>query len=60
MSIKIQIPTPMREQAGGKSEVDTWLDSIAGFMIDVGTIPKAPDVKTYVDDSAMRMVSSGR
>lgn len=44
------------DRASGKSQVDTWLGNIATFMIDVGTIPKAPDVNSYVDNSAMQLV----
>lgn len=43
-------------RAGGASKVDTWLGSIAAFMTDVGTIPKAPDAKVFIDDSAMQAV----
>ena len=44
------------DRAKGASEVDGWLGKIAEFMIEVGTIPKAPDAKGYIDDSAMQLV----
>ena len=44
------------DRAKGKSDVDTWLGNIATFMTDVGTIPKVPEPKAYIDDSAMQLV----
>lgn len=42
----------------GPSEVDQWLGSIASFMVEVGTLPRAPDTKTFVTDEYMKMVAS--
>lgn len=46
------------DRSKGASEVDTWLGNIGAFMTDVGTIPKAPDAKAFIDDSAMKAVKA--
>jgi ABC-type nitrate/sulfonate/bicarbonate transport system substrate-binding protein len=43
-------------RAAGPSDVDKWLGNIGAFMTDVGTIPKVPDAKSFIDDSAMQLV----
>ncbi len=43
-------------RSAGASDVDKWLGNIGTFMTDVGTIPKVPDAKSYIDDSAMQLV----
>ena len=48
----------LMSRSGGASEVDKWLGAIGAFMIDVGTIPKAPDSKSFIDGSAMQLVKS--
>ncbi len=45
-------------RAKGASEVDRWLSDIAKFMVDVGTLPQAPDVKAFVTDDYMKMVAA--
>jgi molybdopterin synthase sulfur carrier subunit len=35
MAIKVQIPTPMREQAGGKAEIDAAGATVAAVLDDV-------------------------
>jgi NitT/TauT family transport system substrate-binding protein len=42
----------------GASEVDGWLAAIGKFMVDVGTLPQAPDVKAFITDDYMKMVAS--
>jgi NitT/TauT family transport system substrate-binding protein len=42
----------------GASDVDKWLGDIGKFMVEVGTLPQAPDVKTFVTDEYLKMVSS--
>ena len=46
------------DRSKGESQVDQWLGNISKFMVDVGTLPKAPDVKTFVTDEYMKMVAS--
>jgi hypothetical protein len=38
--------------------VDKWLGEIAKFMVEVGTLPQAPDVKAFVTDEYLRMVAA--
>ncbi len=45
-------------RANGPSEVDQWLGSISNFMVDVGTLPRAPNPKDFVTDAYMKMVAS--
>jgi NitT/TauT family transport system substrate-binding protein len=42
----------------GASEVDGWLAAIGKFMVDVGTLPQAPDVKAFITDDYMKLVAS--
>lgn len=46
------------DRSKGASDVDTWFTNIGSFMADVGTIPKAPEAKGYIDDSAMKAVKA--
>jgi NitT/TauT family transport system substrate-binding protein len=46
------------DRSKGASEVDRWLTDIGKFMVDVGTVPQAPDVKTFVTDDYMKMVAA--
>jgi ABC-type nitrate/sulfonate/bicarbonate transport system substrate-binding protein len=46
------------DRSKGQSEVDKWLDAIAKFMVEVGTLPQAPDVKAFVSDEYMKMVAA--
>jgi ABC-type nitrate/sulfonate/bicarbonate transport system substrate-binding protein len=46
------------DRAKGSSEVDKWLGDIAKFMVEVGTLPQAPDVKAFVTDEYLKMVAS--
>lgn len=48
----------LMDRAKGASELDGWLTRIGGFMADVGTIPSAPEPKSYVDDSFMKKVAA--
>ncbi|MGE4373171.1 MAG: ABC transporter substrate-binding protein [Xanthobacter sp.] len=41
----------------GASELDGWLGRIGGFMSEVGTIPSAPDPKSFVDSSFMQRIN---
>lgn len=44
-------------RASGSSQVDGWFTRIGDFMAEVGTIPKAPDPKSYIDDAFMKRVA---
>ena len=44
-------------RGAGASEVDTWFAQIGGFMAEVGTIPKAPDAKSFIDDAFLKRVA---
>ena len=46
--------------AAAASEVDKWLGKIGKFMVEVGTLPQAPDAKTFVTDEYLRMVAAIR
>jgi ABC-type nitrate/sulfonate/bicarbonate transport system substrate-binding protein len=46
------------DRSSGGSEVDKWLGEIAKFMVEVGTLPQAPDVKAFVTDEYLRMVAA--
>lgn len=48
----------LMDRAKGASEFDGWLARIGGFMAEVGTLPSAPDPKTYVDNSFMKKVAA--
>lgn len=48
----------LMDRAKGPSELDGWLGRIGSFMAEVGTIPAAPDAKSYVDDSFMRKIAA--
>ncbi len=45
------------DRATGQSNVDQWLGKIAAFMVEVGTVPQAPDVKTFITGEYMRKVA---
>jgi NitT/TauT family transport system substrate-binding protein len=46
------------DRSKGPSEVDKWLGNIGTFMVEVGTLPQAPDVKSFVVDEYMKMVAA--
>jgi ABC-type nitrate/sulfonate/bicarbonate transport system substrate-binding protein len=46
------------DRSKGTSDVDKWLGEIAKFMVEVGTLPQAPDVKTFVTDEYLKLVAS--
>ena len=46
------------DRSKGASDVDRWLTDISKFMVDVGTLPNAPDVKSFVTDEYMKMVAA--
>lgn len=46
------------DRSGGASQVDDWMGKIASFMTEVGTLPRAPDPKTFVTDEHMKRVGS--
>jgi ABC-type nitrate/sulfonate/bicarbonate transport system substrate-binding protein len=48
----------LMDRGKGSSEVDGWITKIGGFMAEVGTLPRAPDVKTFVTDEYMKMVAA--
>lgn len=48
----------LMDRSAGASGVDKWLGAIGSFMADTGTLPKSPDPKSYIDDSAMKLVKS--
>ena len=45
------------DRAAGPSKVDGWLDGIAAFMGEVGTLPNVPRAADFVDPSFMRRVA---
>jgi ABC-type nitrate/sulfonate/bicarbonate transport system substrate-binding protein len=46
------------DRAGGASDVDKWFGEIANFMVEVGTLPQAPEVKSFVSDEYLKMVAA--
>lgn len=46
------------DRSGGASQVDSWMAKIAVFMTEVGTLPRAPDPKTFVADEYMKRLGS--
>jgi NitT/TauT family transport system substrate-binding protein len=46
------------DRSKGESDVDRWITAISKFMVDVGTLPSAPDVKSFVTDEYMKMVAA--
>src|SRR5215211_2103888 len=45
-------------RSGGASEVDKWFGEIGKFMVEVGTLPQAPDVKAFITDEYLKMVAA--
>jgi NitT/TauT family transport system substrate-binding protein len=45
-------------RANGASDVDHWFSNIGNFMVSTGTLPSAPDVKSFITDEYMKMVAS--
>jgi NitT/TauT family transport system substrate-binding protein len=48
----------LMDRSTGLSQVDQWMSKIGAFMVEVGTLPRAPDVKTFVTDDFMKMVAA--
>ena len=46
------------DRATGASDVDKWFGEIAKFMVEVGTLPQAPEVKSFVTDEYLKMVAA--
>lgn len=46
------------DRTKGTSDIDKWMGNIGTFMTDVGTLPKNPDAKGYIVDSAMKAVKA--
>ena len=46
------------DRAGGASDVDKWFNEIAKFMVEVGTLPQAPEVKSFITDEYLKMVAA--
>ena len=46
------------DRSKGMSDVDGWFSNIGKFMVSTGTLPNAPDAKTYITDDYMKMVAS--
>ena len=46
------------DRSTGASKVDQWFTEIGKFMVSVGTLPEAPDAKSYITDDYMKMVAS--
>lgn len=46
------------DRSKGTSTVDGWFANIGKFMVSVGTLPSAPDVKTFITDDYLKMVAS--
>ncbi|MGB6536694.1 MAG: ABC transporter substrate-binding protein [Xanthobacteraceae bacterium] len=44
------------DRSKGTSEVDQWFAAIGKFMVSTGTLPSAPDVKSFITDEYMKMV----
>jgi len=49
MAIKVQVPTPMREQAGGKAEVEVAGATVQAALDDL--VRQYPDLKTKLFDN---------
>jgi NitT/TauT family transport system substrate-binding protein len=48
----------LMEPASGGSQLDGWMDKISAFMVQAGTLPRAPDAKSYIDADYMKMVAA--
>lgn len=48
----------LMDRSKGASKLDDWLGRIGGFMAQVGTIPAAPEAKSYVEDSFMKKIAA--
>jgi len=48
----------LMKKGNGASKLETWMDEIGAFLEKVGSIPKAPQAKTYVTDTYMKLVES--
>ncbi len=46
------------DRSTGASKVDQWFTAIGKFMVSVGTLPEAPDAKSFITDDYMKMVAS--
>jgi ABC-type nitrate/sulfonate/bicarbonate transport system substrate-binding protein len=46
------------DRGKGASDVDGWFSAIGNFMVSVGTLPAAPDVKSFITDDYMKMVAA--
>lgn len=46
------------DRSKGPSKTDQWFGNIAKFMVSTGTLPKAPDTKSFVTDKYMKMVAA--
>jgi NitT/TauT family transport system substrate-binding protein len=47
----------MKSGSGG-SKLESWMNSIGEFLVTSGTIPKAPETKSYITDDYMKLVDS--
>lgn len=48
----------LMKSSSGASKLATWMDDIGAFLVQSGTIPKAPNAKSYITDSYMKLVES--
>ena len=46
------------DRKNGASDVDRWFSAIGKFMVGTGTLPSAPDVKSFITDDYMKMVAA--
>ena len=46
------------DRAAHPSEADRALGAIAAFMVEVGTMPRAPEAKAFVTDEYLKMVAA--
>ncbi len=48
----------LMKPSNGGSKLESWMNDIGAFLVKSGTIPKAPDAKSYISDAYMKLVDS--
>ncbi|WP_424628619.1 ABC transporter substrate-binding protein [Bradyrhizobium sp. SYSU BS000235] len=48
----------LMSRANGESTMDKWFSQIAKYLVEVGTVPSAPEAKTYITDEFMKRVAA--
>lgn len=48
----------LMDRSAGPSTVDQWFTGLGAFLQQVGTVPQAPDVRTYLTDEVLKRVQA--